>query len=102
MDSPIRHLRYPPKRPVPCLEVQIRRPVIAQIIRWATGRTRRQFRDIRGGHRCVEGVAAYYLVDVRRWDHPWVYEGVETLDGYLGTAEAEVIETGIGGRLGGG
>ena len=85
----VHHLRHALVGAIARLEVEVRRPVVREVL---AKRARRAGR-LDGGvvldrrHGGVEGVAADDLVDVRRLDHPWSHQGIQTLDDELRALE---------------
>jgi hypothetical protein len=63
---PVGNLRNTLVASVPGLEVQIRRPVVRQVIRITARRARSQIGDVSLRHRGVERVASHNLMHVRR------------------------------------
>ena len=61
-------LRHALEGPVARLEVQVRRPVVGQVLGERAGGAVRTLGDVARRHRGVERVAAHDLVDVRRGD----------------------------------
>lgn len=86
---PIRNLWHPLIAPVPRPEIQIRRPVVRQILGVAASRATGELANIAGRHGRVEGVAANDLVHVRRRCHAGVHERIDAVDDELRAAEAK-------------
>ncbi len=89
---------------VASLEVQVRCPVVGEVIGKLAGGAGGVLGDVVGGHGDVEGVAADNLVDMRRGDLAGVDEGVDPVDDDLSAPEPKhghaVGATALGGRLG--
>ena len=62
VDAPIRSLRNPLVGSIAGLEVQVCSPVVGEIVSRPTCGTRSELRDVRRGHRRIEGIAADNLV----------------------------------------
>lgn len=86
--------------PIARLKIQIRRPIIREIIRKLTSRAARVGRDIVCGHGDVERVTPHNLVDVWRGHLAGVDEGVDPVDDDLGAAEPEHSQAAAAAELG--
>lgn len=86
------------------LEVQVRGPVVGEILRELAGCAGCGVRDVTGGHGDVEAVSSDDLVDVGRGDLARVDEGVKTVDDDLGAPESQhghaTLATVVGRRFG--
>lgn len=72
-------------------EVDVRRPVVAEVVGRATGRAGCLLGDVGRRHGDVEGVASYDLVHVRGWRPARLHERVEALNGDLRASETQVV-----------
>jgi len=77
------------------LEVQVRSPVVGEIFRELASGARGRCSNITRGHRSIETVSSYNLMDVAGWDLTRVDEGIETIDNCLRTSKSQ-----HGGRTG--
>ena len=89
-------LRYALVGAVAGLEVEVRSPVVAEVLAELTGGAGGNLRDVTSCHRRVESVASHDLVHVRRRDQARVDEGVEPVNDDVWAAEPQHSETRTG------
>jgi hypothetical protein len=77
------------KSSVTGLEVQVRRPIVGEILRELASGARSRGSNITRRHRSIEPISSYNLMDVTGWDLAGVDEGVETIDNRLRTTESQ-------------
>jgi hypothetical protein len=87
----VRDLRHTLVASVPSSEIDVCRPVVAEVVGGATGRAGSLLGDVGRRHRDVEGVSSYDLMHVRGRRPSRLNERVEALDRNLRAAESEVV-----------
>lgn len=74
---------------IACLEIEVRCPVVAEILTELAGSAGSNIGDITGGHRSIEGVSSHNLVNVWRGDQARVDKGVEPVNNDIRASEPQ-------------